>query len=146
MEKKVNDEKILDMKEKDILSKLMGTHQVPKVTVLIERLRIPVELKGLTEREISQIRKECMGPRKKVKGEWVEKVNNAEFDAGIIVAGTTNFDWNNQQLLDSIKVSDGKQYIRKTLLAGEISNLVNKVLELSGFNDELEEAEDIKNS
>lgn len=67
MEKKVNDEKILDMKEKDILSKLMGTHQVPKVTVLIERLGIPVELKGLTEREISQIRKECMGPRKKSK-------------------------------------------------------------------------------
>lgn len=144
MEKK-NDEKLLEMKEKDILEKLMGNNEIPEVTVIIERLGIPVTLKGLTEKEITRIKKECTASRK-VKGNTQEKLDNAEFDAGIIVAGTVNFDWNNKQLLDSISASDGKQFIRKKLLAGEISNLVNKILELSGFNDELEEAEDIKNS
>ena len=34
----------------------------------------------------------------------------------------------------------------RKLPAGVLSNLAGKVLELSGYNDELEEAEDIKNS
>lgn len=141
---KLSDEQILNMKEEDIINKLMGAHEIPTATVILDRLEIKLELKGLTEKEISSIRKECT-TRKKVKGAFEDKVNNAEFDAGLIVAGTNNFDWNNEKLLDSIKVSDGKQYIRRQLLAGEITNLVNKILDLSGFNDEMEETEDIKN-
>lgn len=143
---KVTDEQILNMKEEDILSKLMGSYEVPTATVILDRLgQIPVTLKGLTEKEISKIRKECTYTRK-IKGNIEEKYDSNEFDAGLIVAATTNFDWNNKNLLDSVKASDGKQFIRKKLLAGEISSLTDKILELSGFNSELEEAEDIKNS
>lgn len=139
------DEKILDMKEKDILAKLMGTYEVPTATVILDRLgQIPVTLKGLTEKEISKIRKDCTYQRK-FKGKIEDKFDGNEFDAGLIIAATTNFDWNNKDLLDSAKTSDGKQFIRKKLLAGEISSLTDKILELSGFNSDLEEAEDIKN-
>lgn len=138
------EEQILNMKEEDIINQLMGTSEVPTTTAILDRLQIKLELKGLTEKEISSIRKEC-STRKKNKGVWEEKLNNAEFDAGLIIASTTNFNWNNQKLLDSLNVSDGKQYIRRKLLAGETTNLVNKILDLSGFNDEIEEAEDIKN-
>lgn len=144
MEKMI-DEQILSMKEEDILAKLMGTYETPTTTVILDRLgQIPVTLKGLTEKEISNIKKECTYSRK-VKGQTIEKLNGNEFDAGLIIAATTNFNWNNPKLLDSIKASDGKQFIRKKLLAGEISALTDKILELSGFNSELEEAEDIKN-
>lgn len=141
---KMTDEQILNMKEEDILSKLMGTYEVPEATVFIERMGIPVTLKGLSEREISKIRKECTYIRK-VKGNKEEKLDANEFDAGLIIAATTNFDWNYKQLLDSAKASDGKAFIRKKLLAGEISSLTDKILELSGFGNELEEVEDIKN-
>ena len=137
--------KTLAMKEEDILAKLMGTHEVPTAIIEIPRLGIDIELKGLTERQISRIREECT-TKKKISGKLESKINNADFDAGIIVIATVNFDWNNKKLVDSVQASDGKAFIRKTLLAGEISFLANKVLELSGFNDELEEKEDIKNS
>jgi hypothetical protein len=142
--KKEDQDKVLAMKEEDIIAKLMGTFEIPTTTIQIPRLGIEIELKGLTEKEISRIREECT-TKKKVSGKFETKVNNAEFDAGLIVGATTNFDWNNPKLVDSLKVSDGKSYIRRKLLAGEISILVNKVLEISGFNDELEEKEDIKN-
>ena len=74
-----------------------------------------------------------------------EKLDGSEFDAGLIVAATTNFDWKSQQLLDHHKASDGKQLIRKLLLAGEISSVTDKIMEVSGYNNELEEIEDIKN-
>lgn len=143
---KMTDEQILNMKESDILSKLMGTFEVPEATFIVERLGIPVNLKGLTEKEISKIRKDCTYSRKGRGGKVEEKFDGNEFDAGLIVAATTNFDWNSKDLIDSAKASDGKQFIRKKLLAGEISALTDKILELSGFNSELEEAEDIKNS
>lgn len=142
---KKTDEQLLNMKEKDILSKLMGTYEVPTVTVILDRLEIPLKLKGLSSKEISTIRKECTYSRK-VKGNIEEKLEGSEFDAGLIVAATTNFDWKAPELLDYHKASDGKQLIRKMLLAGEISLITSKIMEVSGYNDELEEIEDVKNS
>lgn len=140
----ITEEQILNMKEEDILKQLMGEEELPTATIILDRLKIKLELKGLTEKEISSIRKECT-TRKKVRGVWEENLNNAEFDAGLIVAATTNFDWNNPKLLQSKNVSEGTQFVRRKLLAGEITNLVNKILDLSGFNDEIEDVEDIKN-
>ncbi len=146
MRKNVEEEnKVLEMKENEIINKLMGTYEVPKTTIVLERLGIPVELKGLTRKEMDRIKKECTRKRK-ISGRTEEKLDNAEYDAGIVVGSTTNLDWNNPKLLESANVSDGKQFIMRKLLAGEISALASKVLDLSGFGDELEEAEDIKNS
>lgn len=138
------DEQVLNMKEKDILSKLMGTYEVPTVTVVLDRIGIPLTLKGLSSKEISTIRKECTYSRK-VKGNMEEKLDGSEFDAGLIVAATTNFNWKAPELLEHHKASDAKQLIRKMLLAGEISSITGKIMEVSGYNDELEEIEDIKN-
>ncbi len=146
MRKNVEEEnKVLEMKENEIINKLMGTYEAPKVTVILDRLGIPVELKGLTRKEMDRIKKECTRTRK-VSGKTEEKLDNAEYDAGIVVGATQNIDWNSPKLLESASVSDGKQFIMRKLLAGEISALASKVLDLSGFGDELEEAEDIKNS
>ena len=145
---KINEEiKVqLASKEEDILAKLMGEEfEAPKGKAALERLGIQLELKGLTGDELSKIRKECTRKRK-VKGVWEEKVNNAEYDAGVIIAATTNFNWNNPKLLAKYEMSDGKQFIIKKLLAGEKNALVDAILELSGFGEDLEVTEDdIKN-
>lgn len=146
MNKNIQEENVvLAMKEEDILSKLMGTDEIPTAIIQIPRLGIEIHLKGLKDAEINRTKEECTR-KKKENGKWAKEVNNTEFDAGLIVGATTNFDWNNPKLLESKKASDGKAYIMKKLLPGERSFLANKVLELSGFNDELEEKEDIKNS
>ena len=145
---KLNEEQQAQLasKEEDILAKLMGEEfETPKGKATLERLGIQLELKGLTGDELSKIRKECTRKRK-VKGVLEEKVDNAEYDAGVIIAATTNFNWNNQKLLSKFEMSDGKQFIIKKLLAGEKNALVEAILQLSGFNEDLELTEDdIKN-
>ena len=145
---KLNEEQKAQLasKEEDILAKLMGEEfEAPKGKATLERLGIQLELKGLTGDELSKIRKECTRKRK-VNGKWEEKLNNAEYDAGVIIAATTNFNWNNQKLLSKFEMSDGKQFIIKKLLAGEKNALVEAILQLSGFNEDLEVTEDdIKN-
>ncbi len=135
---------VLEMQEEDIIKKLLGEVEVPKAVVIIERIGIPVELKGLNTVEIKKIREKCTSKRK-IKGVAEEKLNGEEYDAALIIGATTNFDWNNPKLLEKYSLSDGKQFILRKLLAGERTNLVNKVLDLSGYNDELSDAEDIKN-
>ena len=145
---KLNEEQQAQLasKEEDILAKLMGEEfEAPKGKATLERLGIQLELKGLTGDELSNIRKECTRKRK-VNGKWEEKLNNAEYDAGVIIAATTNFNWNNQKLLSKFEMSDGKQFIIKKLLAGEKNALVEAILQLSGFDEDLEVTEDdIKN-
>ena len=145
---KINEEQKAQLasKEEDILAKLMGEEfETPKGKATLERLGIQLELKGLTGDELSKIRKECTRKRK-VNGRWEEKLDNAEYDAGVIIAATTNFNWNNQKLLSKYEMSDGKQFIIKKLLGGEKNALVEAVLQLSGFGEDLEVTEDdIKN-
>lgn len=145
--KKDEQNEILAMKEDTIISKLMGDYAVPTGNFNIKRLGIPIDLKGLKESELKVLRKECMMKPKKVNGRIEEKINSTDYDAAIIVASTTNFDWNNPKLVEKYSVSDGKKVVLKLLLPGEITNLVNRVLELSGFNDDIEEVyeDDIKN-
>jgi hypothetical protein len=143
----MNKKEELLMQEESILNVLMGECEVPTKNYTIKRLGIQINLKGLTDKELKALRKECMMKPKKVNGKWEEKVNSDDYDAAIIVAATTNFDWNNPKLVEKLEVSDGKKVVLKRLLPGERTFLVNKVLELSGYNDDIEEIEedDIKN-
>lgn len=133
---KEQENKILEMKEADIIAKLKGTYEAPTATIVLDRIGIPIVLKGLTRKEMDKARKNSIGGKKK-------ELNNAVYDANIVIAATTNFDW---EAAKPDNISDGAQFIMRKLLAGEISNLASKVLELSGYNDELEEEEEIKNS
>lgn len=140
----IKDDAILNMTEEDIITKLMEPTEVPQATYLIERLGIPVTLKGLSEKEINRIRKECTYTRKE-RGKRVKELDDEEFNAALIEAATVTPNWNDERLLDALKASDGRQVIRKKFLAGETSAIGDKVLELSGYNDELEQIENIKN-
>ncbi|NME95363.1 hypothetical protein HF847_05065 [Clostridium cochlearium] len=143
-DKKIKDEEILNMTEEDIINKLMEPTEVPEATYFIERLGIPVTLKGLSEKEINRIKKECTYTRKE-RGKRIKELDDEEFNAALIEAATVTPNWNDSRLLDALKASDGKQVIRKKFLAGETSAMGDKILELSGFDEELEEIEDIKN-
>jgi hypothetical protein len=134
----------VQMTEDDIIARLMEETPAPEATYSIERLGIQVTLRGLSEREVSRVKKECTHERK-VRGAKVKELDEEEFNAALIEKSTVTPDWNNRKLLDALKASDGRQVIKKKLLAGETSALGDKVLELSGFDDELEEIENIKN-
>ncbi|ASN68291.1 putative XkdN-related protein [uncultured Caudovirales phage] len=142
--KQVEEKEAAQMTEEDIIDRIIEHDGVPEATYLIERLNIPVTLKGLSEKEITRIRKECTYTRKE-RGKRIKEFDDEEFNAALIEIATVIPNWNDKRLLDALKLSDGRQVIKKQLLAGETSALGDKVLELSGFDNELEEIENIKN-
>ncbi|PBH53806.1 hypothetical protein BGU90_06395 [Clostridioides difficile] len=131
------------MKEDEIIARLLEDTPIPKRTVFLERLGIPITLKALTEKEISKIRKDCT-KISKVQGRREEKLNDDEFNLALIEKGTLVPNFSNKKLLDAMKVSDAKEYIKRKFLAGELSKISDQILELSGFYDEISD-DDIKN-
>lgn len=134
----------VEMTEDEIIAKLLEEAPIPEATYAIERLGMQITLKGLSEKEINRVKKECTYERK-VRGQRFKELDDEEFNVALIEKATTKPNWNSEKLLDSLKASDGRQIIKKKFLAGEISALGDKVLELSGFDDELKEIENIKN-
>jgi len=137
-EKEVKTQEEVEMTEEDIINKLMEPTDVPERTYKIERLGIPVTLKGLSEREIQRIRKECTTERKH-RGQRVKELNEEEFNAALIEKATVKPNWSDKRLLDKLSLSSGREVIKRRLLAGEMVALGDKVMELSGFDDDLEE-------
>lgn len=138
---KKDDKKVIEMKENDIINALLGKREIPTATMIVtldnkNNIKIPIVVQGISRKRLDYLKKTCT--RK-------NKLQGDEYDAAVIMEATTNFDWSNPKLLESENVSDGKQYILRKLLAGEISNLIDKILELSGYGKEMEETEDIKN-
>jgi len=144
LEKEMTEQEVLEMTEDEIINKLLEPTEVPERTYMIDRLGIPVTLKGLSEREIQRIRRECTVERKH-RGQRTKELNEEEFNAALIEAATVSPNWGDKRLLSSLKLSSGREVIKRRLLAGEMMALADKVMELSGFDDELEEIDNIKN-
>lgn len=144
LEIEMTEEEILEMTEDEIINKLLEPTEVPERTYMIDRIGIPITLKGLSEREIQRIRRECTVERKH-RGQRTKELNEEEFNAALIEAATVSPNWGDKRLLSSLKLSSGREVIKRRLLAGEMMALADKVMELSGFDDELEEIDNIKN-
>lgn len=146
--KKVNEKEFNDienMSDDQILEKLLNVGEVPTKTVFIERIGIPVKLKALTVKQVSKLREKCTF-KQKVKGREIVKFNNDAFNIGLIVQATVSPNWDNPKFLDALKISSGEELVSRKFLAGELDSLGDEVLDLSGYNDELKDIEEIKNS
>lgn len=131
-----------NMTEEQMLQKLLEGDSLPEKTVGLERLGIPVKLRGLTGKQVFGIRERCTD-RKTRKGVVIENFDEEEFNVSLISVATLSPNWGDSKLLAKHKASSPEEVIKRILLAGELSALGDIVLDLSGFNTELEE---IKNS
>ena len=137
------DEPVSEMTEEDVLEKLLNADTVPTKTVLLKRIGIPVTLKGLTNKRVANIKKECTEIVKR-RGKQSKEINEEDFEASLIAASTVKPGWDNPKLMAKYNASRPIEVIKKILLAGEMSLLSDIVLELSGFDDELEVVDTIK--
>lgn len=87
---------------------------------------------------------------KRARGGKINK-DGVDFDSSkfnlLIVAGQTIYpDFSNAELLKKANCATATDFIKKKLLAGEIAEIANKVCEISGFdNDMNEDVEEAKN-
>jgi len=107
----------------------------------LDRLDIPVTLRGLTGKQVFNIRERCT-ERKEKRGQTISHMDEEMFNVSLIAASTVSPNWGNPQLLTKFSASSAEEVIKRILLAGELSALGDVVLDLSGFNTELE---DVKN-
>jgi len=127
--------------EEQILQRLLGADTLPERAVRLERLDIPVKLRGLTGKQVFSIRERCT-ERKEKRGQTISHMDEEMFNVSLIAASTVSPNWGNPQLLTKFSASSAEEVIKRILLAGELSALGDVVLDLSGFNTELE---DVKN-
>lgn len=127
--------------EEQVLQRLLDADTLPERTVRLERLGIPVRLRGLTGKQVYSIRERCTERREK-RGQTVERLDEELFNVSLIAASTLTPNWGDAKLLAKYEASGPEEVIKRLLLAGELSALGDVVLDLSGFNTELE---DVKN-
>lgn len=124
--------------EVDVIEKLIQAGEPPQKTVEIPRLGIQVTLRGVTSKEVYRLRREHIHKRQR-RGEIVEEFDEEGFNCALIVAATVSPNWGDPRLLAHYKASEPAEVLKRVLLAGELSQLADIVLELSGFNTELTE-------
>ena len=130
-----------NMTEEQILQRLLDADTVPERTVKLERLGIPIKLRGLTAKQVYAIRDRCT-ERQNKRGQVSERLDTEQFNSALIAAATVSPNWGDPKLLTKYNASGAEEVIKRVLLAGELDALGDAVLDLSGFNTELE---DVKN-
>lgn len=98
-------------------------------------------LRSITEQEWEDIKNqsEITGNRSqrrsRKRGEDVE-LDNSLMARLLVKRATVNVDWNHRSLREKFKVEAGEDVVRKLLLYGEVANLAQIVMEISGFDED----------
>ncbi|QMV42966.1 phage tail assembly chaperone [Cohnella cholangitidis] len=130
-----------NLTDEQVLQRLLDADTLPERVLRLQRLDIPIKLRGLTGKQVFSIRERCTEVREK-RGQTTKRLDEELFNVSLIAASTVAPNWGNSQLLSKYSASSGEEVIKRILLAGELSALGEVVLDLSGFNTELE---DVKN-
>lgn len=129
---------VSDMTDEEILNKMLDVDSVPERTVLLKRIGIPVTIKGLTGKQVFAIRERCTITVKEKRGRSRE-LDEEAFNGALISTATVKPNWGDPKLLAKYRASGAEEVVKRLLLAGEIAQLGDLVLEISEFNTELEE-------
>lgn len=130
---------LLDLTDEEILQKMLDVDAVPERTVSLKRLGIPVTVKGLTGKQIFSIRERCTVTVSEKRGRKHRELDEEAFNSALIAAATVKPNWGDPKLMAKYRASGAEEVIKRLLLAGEMAQLGDLVLEVSEFNTELEE-------
>ena len=133
-----DDKSVSELTEEEILQRMLSVDAAPERTVSLKRIGIPVTIKGLTGKQVFTIRERCTITVKEKRGRSRE-LDEEAFNGALIAAATVKPNWGDPKLLAKFRASSPEEVIKRLLLAGEIAQLGDLVLDLAEFNTELEE-------
>lgn len=112
--------------------------------VFIKRLDTHITIKALLDEEVNDLKDQATyftgkGAKRQ------KKLNDDEFNGLLIATACVNIDFSNAELLKKYGAKDAAECVRKALLSGEVFKLQNAILKLSGFEDDEETLDEIKN-
>ena len=133
------DKSLLELTDEEILQRMLDVETVPERTVSLKRIGIPVTVKGLTGKQVYSIRERCTVTVSGKRGQTRRELDDEAFNGALIAAATVKPNWGDAKLMAKYRASSADEVVKRLLLAGEISQLGDLVLEISEFNTELEE-------
>lgn len=136
---KENDKPVSELTDEEILQRMLDVDGVPERTVTLRRIGIPVTVKGLTGKQVFNLRERCTVTVSGKRGQTRRDLDEEQFNSALIAAATVKPNWGDAKLTAKYRASSPEEVIKRLLLAGEIAQLGDLVLELSEFNTELEE-------
>lgn len=125
--------------DEEILQRLLDVEAVPEKTVKLKRIGIPVTLRALTGKQVYTIKERCTITIQGKRGKTSRELDDESFNCALIAAATVKPNWRDPRLMEKYRASGPEEVVKRILLAGEIANLGDEVLEISEFNTELEE-------
>jgi len=105
---------------------------------------VPFKVRSLSQEENDVISKRSHH-MVKVNGRLQEQLDSIEYARRLVVTATVEPDFSSKELCDGLGVVDPLLAPGKLLLSGEFKKLVDKILELSGFDDAEDVASEAKN-
>ncbi|MDH2332509.1 phage tail assembly chaperone [Paenibacillus polymyxa] len=120
------------------LEALLGATTDLQEEIYIPRLKTHFTIKALDEDSIERARAQATTGKD-------GSVDGALFNRLLIVKSAADPDFNDKALKDHYEASDAADCVRKALLPGEQTRLIQSVLALSGFVEDAELVEDAKN-
>lgn len=132
----------------NIVEKLLkmdaGKIESPTKVIAIESKKLKQTLefpcKAVDSEKYAEIQEGALEIR---KGD-VKKINMYSMKTSIIIEGCPDV-FKNKELMDHFGAPTPKELIRKLLLSGEIDDLYNGINELSGYEKDKDDEEEIKN-
>lgn len=119
------------------LQKFLLENPVDDVTadiVVSERLRgFPFKIKAITSGEYNQYQSICIENPNSAKK---RKFNTKKFNELVVLNHTIEPNFKDADWLKAAECVDSNRLINKTLLAGEVTEVAQQILKLSGFDNE----------
>ncbi len=137
-----------DMTDAQILEKLLNADEAPapQRTVVIKRLGIPIVLQGISEKRLAALRnKYTYTIRGRRGGQDTKEFDSENFALGLVAACAVKPNFKDEALLNKYKASGPEEVLKNIFLPGELDQLSDIVYDLCGFDESIEEIEDLKN-
>jgi hypothetical protein len=128
----------------DLLQAFLGADTNVEDEVYLKRFDSHIRIKALLEDDINALRDQAtryVGKGKNRKKEF----NTEEFNGLLIAKACINIDFGDAKMLAKYSATDAGECVRKALFAGEVMKLQEAVLRLSGFEDDEELLDEVKN-
>ena len=113
---------------------------IEEKVIISERFRdLPFVIRPLTNDEYAEINKRAL----KIDGKKVN-FDTKKFNVLAAIECTIEPNFRSAEAIKAQNVTTPEQYISKVLLPGEIATLAEKISKISGFNQSVEDVEELK--
>lgn len=137
------------------LQAFLNAHPIAGLTdevAISERFRGPdgkvlkFKIRVLTNQEFENYRRQAMAISTDKKGRRRVDLDSAKFNALVVINHTVDPNFKDAASIQALGCQTPEEYLNKVLLPGEIVDLANAILRLSGFDEDMDElVEEAKN-